>query len=345
MIRIENLHINFPGFCIKDLNLNVKKGDFFILLGPTGSGKTVILETIAGLIPPNRGKIWIGDKDVTSLPPEKRDISIVYQDFALFPHLTVLKNIKYGLHYHNIDKTKSEIFFNWLINQLGLKPLLNRMPIKLSGGEKQRVALARALMIEPSVLLLDEPLSALDPRFREEIQNQLKKIHQETGTTILIVTHDFEEALALGSYGAVLDNGKIEQVGEIQEIFENPKSLHVASFTGMNNIFPASFKGTKAFIGNFEIELPDEVENGKEYIAIRPEKILISKKKFSSGMRNNLKGVIDRISNKNFYHEIHIKAGDVLFKSLLTKSNLSELGLKEKESIYFSFNKGDVKTF
>jgi len=150
MIRVENLHIDFPGFCLKDINLSIDKGEFFVIIGPTGAGKTVLLETLAGLIPLKKGRIWIGGLEVTTLPLEKRGIGIVYQDYALFPHLTVLENIKYGLHFHKIDKTEAQNRLNRLLDQLNLRSLVKRLPANLSGGELQRVTLARALIVTGS---------------------------------------------------------------------------------------------------------------------------------------------------------------------------------------------------
>ncbi|MEA1963516.1 MAG: ATP-binding cassette domain-containing protein, partial [Candidatus Aerophobetes bacterium] len=169
MITIKDLYVQLPEFSLEGVSLSLNKGEFFALIGPTGAGKTLLLETIAGLLPAKKGQIWIKGKEVTHLSPEKRGIGIVYQDYALFPHLTVKHNIEYGLHFNRERGEGVKKDFNWLIERLNLTHLLNRYPDTLSGGEKQRVALARAMIIKPSLLLLDEPLSALDQNFREEI--------------------------------------------------------------------------------------------------------------------------------------------------------------------------------
>jgi len=345
MIKIENLCVDFPGFCLENVNLAVAKEEYFVLLGPTGAGKTVLLEAIVGLIPTKGGKILIGGRDVTGLPPEKRGIGIVYQDYCLFPHLTVLKNIKYGLHFHKIDETEAQNRLDEILDQLNLRSLVKRLPVNLSGGELQRIALARALMVNPSVLLLDEPLSALDPNFRGEIQSELKKLHQNTGITFLMVTHDFSEALSLASRAAVMNQGKIEQIGEVSEIFQRPSSPFVANFVGMKNIFFVNFRRTRALLDNLELELGREIKNSRGYLAIRPEDIVVSKEKLSSSIRNSFQGIVAKILNQGFYYEIHLKAGNSVFKALITKGALFELDLKEGGCAFISFKSTAIHTF
>jgi len=345
MIRVEDLNISLPGFDLSNINLSIEENEFFILMGPTGAGKTVLLEAIAGLVPIKSGKILIGEKDITRLPPEKRGISIVYQDYALFPHLTVLENITYGLHFHRIDKAQAEKRLNRLLEVVNLSHLKERLPVNLSGGEKQRVALARALMVEPKVLLLDEPLSALDPNFREEVRNALKRLHQSSNTTFLMVTHDFVEVLSLAGRAAVMNKGHIEQTGHVKEIFEKPASPFVADFVGMKNLFKASFSGTHAMVLGVRIEIGRTVDPSSQYLAVRPEDIVISRNKFSSSMRNNYSGIITQIDNQGFYYEITVQIKDVSFKGLITKGALIELGLEEGIPVYVSFKASAVHTF
>ena len=345
MITIQGLNINLPEFNLIDIDLSIGEGEFFILMGPTGAGKTVLLEAMAGLVPIRSGKISIGERDVTTLPPEKRDISLVYQDYALFPHLSVLENITYGLHFHRIDKAQSKNMLTHLLEILNLHHLQERLPTNLSGGEKQRVSLARALMVEPRVLLLDEPLSALDPAFREEVRNAIKRLHQSSNATFLMVTHDFAEALSLARRAAVMNNGRIEQVGSIEDIFQRPSSTFVADFVGMKNLFAARFKGRKAVVHSLEIELGREPSNSNGYIAIRPEDIVISKEAIASSMRNSFKGAVTEIFDQGFYYEVHVRAGAATFKSLITKRSAFELELHEGTDVFVSFKSTAIHNF
>jgi len=345
MITVEGLNISLPGFRLRDINLSIKENEFFILMGPTGAGKTVLLEAIAGLIPVTSGKIIIGKNEVTRLSPEKRDVSIVYQDYALFPHLTVQENITYGLHFHRIEKAQAEKRLNRMLEILNLSPLQDRLPINLSGGEKQRVALARALIVNPRLLLLDEPLSALDRGFREEVRNALKKLHQSSNVTFLMVTHDFAEALSLAERAAIMDKGRIEQTGSIEDIFQRPGSTFVADFVGMKNLFAAKFRGARAIIKSLEVELGRQPTNSHGYIAIRPEDIVISEEALHSSMRNSFLGTVTGVFDQGFYYEVHIEVKNVIFKSLITKRSLLELKILEGTEIFLSFKSTAIHNF
>ena len=345
MIGIDNVNIRLGEFDLKDINLRIERNEFFILMGPTGAGKTVLLEAIAGLIRVDTGRIVVGGKDVTALPPEKRGISIVYQDYSLFPHLTVRDNITYGLHFHRMPKDEADKRFGRLVDELELTHLLHRLPTNLSGGENQRVALARALIVNPQVFLLDEPLSALDPGFREDLRKGLKRLHEHTDATFLMVTHDFSEALSLANRAAVMDGGMIKQVGGMKEIFQRPESTFVADFVGMKNLFTASFRDTKAAIDGLEVELGRSPDNEHGYIAIRPEDVVLSRKKLHSSMRNSFKGKVTDVTDQGLYYEVSIKVEDVTFKSLITKSALFDLEIGEGSDIYLSFKSTAIHTF
>jgi molybdate/tungstate transport system ATP-binding protein len=200
-------------------------------------------------------------------------------------------------------------------------------------------------MVEPKVLLLDEPLSALDPNFREEVRNALKRLHQSSNTTFLMVTHDFVEVLSLAGRAAVMNKGRIEQTGQVKEIFEKPASPFVADFVGMKNLFKASFNETYAMVSGVRIEIGRTVDPSSQYLAVRPEDIVISRNKFSSSMRNNYSGIITQIDNQGFYYEIAMQIKDVSFKGLITKGALIELGLEEGTPVYVSFKASAVHVF
>lgn len=229
MVKIKDLSLDLGDFKIDNLNLTIRKGEYFVLLGPTGSGKTELLKCVSGIRKPENGKISIDGKDVTELPPEKREIGYMPQDYKLFPHLTVEENITFGLDggENSGPKRRGEE----LMDLVGVSHLSKRHCTKcLSGGEQQRVALARALAIEPKLLLLDEPLNALDGRTSVKLQKELKRIHEETKTTTLHVTHDFEEATNLAGRIAIMKSGNIRQIGEPRKILEEPNSKFVSEF-------------------------------------------------------------------------------------------------------------------
>ena len=345
MIQLENVNIRLLQFQLKDVNLIIEENEFFMLMGPTGAGKTVLLEAIAGLISVMSGRIFIHGRDVTALPSEKREVGIVYQDHALFPHLKVLENITYGLRFHPVGKKEGEKRLNRLMDLLNIGHLLQRLPLNLSGGEKQRVALARALMVNPRVLLLDEPFSALDPGFREEVRNALKRLHENSGTTFLMVTHDFAEALTLADRGAILHHGAIEQVGGIQDIFHRPASAAAAEFVGMKNLFKATFRGGVADIGGLEIRLNGLPEGDYRYVAIRPEDIVIRRGLSADKQESGFPGTVAAVFSQGFTYEVHVNAGIHIFKALVTRKSLMEMGIRENLSVFVSFDSGSIHCF
>jgi putative spermidine/putrescine transport system ATP-binding protein len=220
---------------VSGVDLEIYEGEFLTLLGPSGSGKTTVLRMIAGFEKPDAGTILLGDKDVAQLPPYDRDVNTVFQDYALFPHMNVLENIEYGLRVKGVGKSDRRERALEALKQVRLEGYEDRKPSQLSGGQRQRVALARALVNRPAVLLLDEPLGALDLKLREQMQIELKELQREVGITFIFVTHDQEEALTMSDRIAVFNNGRIEQLGTPREIYENPTSAFVSEFVGQTN--------------------------------------------------------------------------------------------------------------
>lgn len=343
MIKISNLWVDCGTFQLQDINLSIHQNEFFGLMGPTGAGKTVLLEALAGLLPIKRGEIVIGGRDVTQAPPEGRGVGIVYQDFALFPHLTVLKNIRYGLRFHKLDKREAEARLLFLLKTLKISHLGSRFPTYLSGGEKQRVALARALIIKPMVLLLDEPLSSLDPGFREEVGALLKALHASSDVTFMMVTHNFAEVLSLADRAGVINNGRIEQVGPVTEIFQKPRTLFVADFIGMKNLFPARFSSDTAYIDDLELKLAGPPGNGRGYVAIRPEEIFL-KRDVVSNKGNSFCGTVRGILDYGFFSEVQVALQQLTFKVLLTKRSLLDQGIQAGQQVWVSFEPAAVHT-
>jgi putative spermidine/putrescine transport system ATP-binding protein len=235
---------------VASVDLTIHEGEFFSLLGPSGSGKTTVLRMIAGFESPTAGAILLQGRDVTGLAPFDRDVNTVFQDYALFPHMTVLQNIEYGLKVKKVAKAERRARANEMLESVRLGSFGNRKPNQLSGGQRQRVALARALVNKPKVLLLDEPLGALDAKLREEMQVELKEIQREVGITFVFVTHDQGEALSMSNRIAVFNQGRIEQVGTPREIYDHPESAFVAGFVGTSNVLSAALSlqlmGTEA---------------------------------------------------------------------------------------------------
>lgn len=225
---------------VANLDLQIREGEFFSMLGPSGSGKTTVLRLIAGFETPTAGKILLQGIDVTSAAPFDRDVNTVFQDYALFPHMTVQENVEYGLRVRGVAKAERQRLAQEALDTVRLADFGGRKPNQLSGGQRQRVALARAIVVKPKVLLLDEPLGALDLKLREQMQIELKALQRELGITFIFVTHDQEEALTLSDRVAVFNNGQIEQIGTPQELYDSPKSAFVAGFVGTSNIFSAT---------------------------------------------------------------------------------------------------------
>ena len=278
-LELVGIRKEFPGFvAIEDLDLKIPAGEFFALLGPSGCGKTTTLRLVAGLDSPTKGKILIGNQDVSSMKPHERPVNTVFQNYALFPHMSVLENVAFGLRQRKVSDPLPKA--TDALKLVELEHLGDRRPTQLSGGQQQRVALARALVNRPSLLLLDEPLGALDLKLRRQMQVELKAIQMEVGLTFLHVTHDQEEAMDMADTVAVMNKGRIEQMGAPEALYERPKTLFVSKFLGQSNIFVGDVSETSGdsvsiSVAGRQIKVPTnraEKTTGTIAIGVRPEK-------------------------------------------------------------------------
>jgi molybdate/tungstate transport system ATP-binding protein len=289
---------------------------------------------------PDSGKIYINKKDVTKLPPENRGVGFVYQNYMLFPHKTVYENIAFGLNIRKVPKKEIKSKVEEMMNLLGISNLSNRLPRTLSGGEQQRTALARALIIQPKVLLMDEPLSSLDRITRDELIQELKRIHKKFNITIMHVTHNFDEALQLADRVAIMKKGTISQMGDIDEIFRHPKDEFVADFVGTENIlkgFARDGSDSLTFVdtGNITIESTDK-KTGNVHATIRPEDITLSTDKVPTSARNVFEGHIKEIYDLGTIIKLTVDIGESLVLVLTRQSFLDlELNIGKKVYIYF----------
>lgn len=279
-LELVGIEKHFPGFtAIEHLDLKIPAGSFFALLGPSGCGKTTTLRLVAGLEDPSAGKVLIGGKDVTSLKPHQRPVNTVFQSYALFPHMTILENVAFGLRRRKIDDPIGKA--HEALRLVELDHVSDRKPSQLSGGQQQRVALARAVVNRPALLLLDEPLGALDLKLRRQMQHELKSIQSEVGLTFLHVTHDQEEAMTMADTVAVMNKGRIEQMGAPEELYELPKTVFVANFLGQSNLFEVDviesgpdFIGTSLDGVTLRVPTARSARNsGRITIGVRPEKL------------------------------------------------------------------------
>ena len=301
-ITIEGLGVSFGGVRVIDgLALEIPHGAFFTLLGPSGCGKTTLLRAIAGFIQPDAGSLRFDDKDMTQVPAHKRGIGMVFQDYALFPDKSVFDNVAYGLRARKVDAASITAKVGAYLERVGISGFATRYPAALSGGQRQRVALARALVIEPQVLLMDEPLSNLDAKLRVQIRESISDLQREVGITTVFVTHDQEEALALSDRIALMNRGRIEQIGEPESIYTAPTTAFVADFIGAANLLEAEVLGPGPLPNQARIKVEEreltvfasgQVSPGRAFLAARPEDLRLSTK--GTETTNALPGTILR---------------------------------------------------
>lgn len=348
MLEIENVSKDMGEFVLKDASLTVNDGEYLVIIGPTGAGKTILLETLAGIYPPDSGRVILNGRDITNALPRERNICMVYQDYMLFPHLTVAENIGFGLRNRKMGGAEIERKVNDAARFLCIDHLLHRHPETLSGGEQQRAAIARAVVMEPALLLLDEPLSALDGQTREKLRKELRRLHDLYRITVIHVTHNFEEVFSLADRVVVIRGGEIVQVGEPHEVFRKPNCEFVANFVGVENLFrgPCTQKGPLCEIdaGGVTIVSATCSENGTATATVRPEDILISRAPLDSSAQNSLKGKIEDIADNGTVVRITVDAG-IPFVVVLTRRGVVDLGLAEGDEVWITFKASSVHVF
>ncbi|MCL2720908.1 MAG: ABC transporter ATP-binding protein [Treponema sp.] len=350
---------------LKNVSLEIKKGEFFSLLGPSGCGKTTLLRIIAGFEHPDKGTLTLDGDDVLSLPPNRRPTNTVFQNYALFPHLTVFENVAFSprLKKDSASQIKSKV--ERYLELVRLEGHADKKPNQLSGGMKQRVAIARALINEPRVLLLDEPLSALDAKLRQHMLIELDRIHDEIGITFIYVTHDQQEALSVSDRIAVMNQGEILQIDTPHEIYESPATNFVAKFIGETNLFDGiikkvekvklhEFEGVTEYMA--EVEIPelglikvtdvDEIHAGQKVsITVRPEKIEITKEKPATSRYdiNLIQGIVDEPIYSGFQTKFYVQTDKALIRVIKQHANYSDEGpdIRWKDSVYLSWSAVD----
>ncbi len=328
IIDLKNISISFDGEQIlKNINLYIRDGEFITFLGPSGCGKTTTLRIIAGFLEPDDGDVIFDNKRINGVPPHKREVNTIFQRYALFPHLNVAENIAFGLKLKKMHKNEIDAKVSEMLALVNLKGFEHRNINSLSGGQQQRVAIARALAVDPKVLLLDEPLGALDLKLRKDMQNELKKIQQRLGITFIYVTHDQEEALSMSDTIVVMDGGKIQQIGSPTDIYNEPKNAFVADFIGESNIVDGIMKQDKVveFSGHvFDCLDGGFAKNEAVDVVVRPEDVDVVS--VEQGM---LTGKVTSVTFKGVHYEIIVDIGGFLWMIQSTDIQYegSEIGL------------------
>ena len=345
-LTLCNISKNWHGFALKDISLSVEDGAYFIILGPTGAGKSLLLETIIGFNKPDKGKIVINGLDVTSELPEKRHIGYVPQNIVLFPHMTVEENVEFGLKMRDVNKAEREKTVCDILDLLKLVALKNRRPATLSGGERQKVALARVLAIDPQLILLDEPLTSVDVETGRELRKELKRINKELGKTVVHVTHDLVESFSLGDQVALMKAGEIVQIGKAKELFSSPRNEFAARFLGYENIFDAKLVASGAKFSDFDVDGVKIRALGKSGVsevklAVHPGDIVVQKTP-ANGVANAFCGTVTDCLDMGSVVMITVDFGLPL-NAIVTKSFFVGESIEIGKEVWASFNERAVK--
>ncbi len=333
MIKLEGVSRVWPEFAIQDVTLHVGEGQYLVIVGPTGAGKTLLLELLVGVHRPDAGRIFVGDRDVTELPPEKRGIGMVYQDYLLFPHLDVARNLAFGLRYRQCDPEHARRRVREIAQLLGIHHLLHRFPYTLSGGEKQRVAIGRALVTEPRVLLLDEPLSALDRGTAARLRSELKSLHAARKLTILHVTHDLSEARRMEGPIALIKEGRLDALGIADDLLRRPPTVFAATFFGAVNLYKAEASqmagGSRVVAGPIIAE--SDLAGDGLHLMIHPDEVVLIPAE-PTGKSNHLCGEVTALTDEGNFVAVQLRVTGlpapltVYVSRHFVRSNKLELG-------------------
>ena len=345
MLRLTNITRRLGDFALRDLNLEVADGEYYVLLGRSGSGKTQLLELIAGLEHPDSGKIFLDDVDITRQKIQDRKVGIVFQDYAVFPHMTVFGNIAYPLRTRKEDKKNIAEKVELAAATMNISHILERRTEKLSGGELQRVALARTLITSPRLLLLDEPLSSLDTSLKDDLKKLLRKLNKE-GQTIIHVTHDYGDAISLAKRVGVIHNGTIIQEGSVNEVFNKPSNRFVARYAGIRNFFRVKIVHENGLVtgvtgNNVRFRLNDISHGSDSLLIIKNDSIFLSDEVPLDKELNAIKGKIGEIIPSEFGLEVTIDAGDLFYVNI-PASAMGKLRIIEEREIWMSFPRESV---
>jgi len=340
MLRLENINKKLGNFRLSDIDLDIPEGGYFVLLGRSGSGKTQMLELIAGLNEPDSGKIWVDNEDVTKKKIQDRNIGLVFQDYAIFPNMTVYGNIAYSLHCRKLEKKEIQTRVKKMSEELNIESLLNRFTNNLSGGELQRVALARTLITSPKVLLLDEPLASIDASLKDDIRRIFRQLNRK-GLTIVHVTHDYREAVSLAKSVGVIHNGHIIQVGPPAEVFRKPVNKFVARYSGIRNFFRVKFfRDNGAWKaqsdGSLTFVMKDDSYPREGLMIIRGDAIRIHSSEPLNPPVNCFKGRVTEIFPSEYGMEITVDAGERFYVDL-SAENFKLLHINELSEVWITF--------
>jgi molybdate/tungstate transport system ATP-binding protein len=313
LIKLERVSRVWPEFAIRDVTLEVTEGQYLVIVGPTGAGKTLLLELLLGVHRPDTGRIFVGEREVTELPPEKRGIGMVYQDYLLFPHLDIARNLAFGLRYQQYDRDHVQRRVSEIGELLGIKHLLHRYPYTLSGGEKQRVAIGRALVTEPRVLLLDEPLSALDRGTAARLRGELKSLHAAKKLTILHVTHDLSEARQMDGPIALIKEGRLDALGTADDLLRRPPTVFAATFFGAVNLYKADVAetpdGSRVLAGPIVAEsgvAESVLKSDGIHLMIHPDEVVLIPDE-ASQKPNHLRGEVTALTDEGNYVAVQLR--------------------------------------